>query len=160
MALADIAARVYNLPFYRAMVFTLAYTFTVTPLAMILGFLLALGVNAVPRVIKSPVIFFSLLPMVITPLIGSLVIYWMINAEGILGAFLQSVSGNPAAQPEVLPGADLGDAHRLRHLDQRAILVDRVLCRPPDRALGHAGIRHDRRRQPRCSASALSSCRR
>jgi ABC-type sugar transport system permease subunit len=88
-------AQIYNLPFYRAMVFTLVYTFTVTPLAMLLGFLIALAVNAVPRFLKSPVIFFSLLPMVITPLIGSLMVYWMINAEGILGAFIQYVSGNP-----------------------------------------------------------------
>jgi ABC-type sugar transport system permease subunit len=93
--LSDIVPRIYNLPFYRALVFTLTYTFTVTPLAMLMGFLLALGVNAVPRAIKSPVIFFSLLPMVITPLIGSLVIYWMINAEGILGALVQHVAGDP-----------------------------------------------------------------
>jgi ABC-type sugar transport system permease subunit len=92
---AEAVSRLYNLPFYRALIFTLTYTFTVTPLAMLVGFLLALGVNAVPRVVKSPVIFFSLLPMVITPLIGSLVIFWMINAEGILGAFVQYVAGDP-----------------------------------------------------------------
>jgi len=92
---ADVVSRIYNLPFYRALAFTLTYTFTVTPLAMLVGFLLALGVNTVPKVVKSPVIFFSLLPMVITPLIGSLVIFWMINAEGILGAFIQHVAGDP-----------------------------------------------------------------
>ena len=91
----DSVARIYNLPFYKALVFTLTYTFSVTPLAMFVGFLLALAVNAVPRFVRSPVIFFSLLPMVITPLIGSLVIYWMINAEGILGAFIQSIFGDP-----------------------------------------------------------------
>jgi ABC-type sugar transport system permease subunit len=91
----DVASQIYNLPFYKAMVFTLAYTFTVTPLAMMLGFVIALAVNAVPQLLKSPVIFFSLLPMVITPLIGSLMIYWMINAEGVLGAFIQYVSGDP-----------------------------------------------------------------
>ncbi len=92
---SDVVSQVYNLPFYRALVFTLTYTLTVTPLAMLVGFLLALAVNTVPRFIKSPVIFFSLLPMVITPLIGSLVIYWMIDARGILGAFIQYVFGNP-----------------------------------------------------------------
>ncbi len=86
---------IYNLPFYKALVFTLTYTLTVTPIAMLVGFLLALAVNAVPRFLRSPVIFFSLLPMVITPLIGSLVIYWMINAEGILGAFIQFAFGDP-----------------------------------------------------------------
>ena len=92
---ADMAARIYNLPFYRALSFTLVYTFLVTPLAMALGFLIALAVNTVPQLIKGPVIFFSLLPMVITPLIGSLVLYWMINAEGIIGVAVQKLSGDP-----------------------------------------------------------------
>jgi ABC-type sugar transport system permease subunit len=91
----DIASRIYNLPFYRAMAFTLAYTFIVTPLAMILGFGIALAVNGVPTFIKGPVIFFSLLPMIITPLIGSLMVYWMINADGIIGATLQSLFNDP-----------------------------------------------------------------
>lgn len=95
LGVSDVVVRIYNLPFYKALVFTLTYAFTVTPVAMLVGFLLALAVNAVPRFVRSPVIFFSLLPMVITPLIGSVVIYWMINAEGILGAFIQFLFGNP-----------------------------------------------------------------
>ena len=95
LSLGDIVTRIYNLPFYKALVFTLTYALVVTPSAMLVGFLLALAVNAVPRFIRSPVIFFSLLPMTITPLIGSLVIYWMINAEGILGAFIQYVFRDP-----------------------------------------------------------------
>ena len=89
------AVRIYNLPFYRALTFTLVYTFLVTPLALILGFMIALAVNTVPKLIKGPVIFFSLLPMVITPLIGSLVLYWMINSEGIIGVAVQRLSGDP-----------------------------------------------------------------
>jgi ABC-type sugar transport system permease subunit len=92
---ADVLAQMYNLPFYRALSFTLVYALVVTPLAMALGFLIALAVNAVTPRLKGPIIFFSLLPMVVTPLIGSLVVYWMINAEGILGAFIQYVTGNP-----------------------------------------------------------------
>ena len=92
----EAARRIYNLPFYKALFFTLVYTFSVTPLAMLLGFVIALAVNAVPPFLKSPVIFFSLLPMVVTPLIGSLMVYWMINAEGILGAFIQHMAGDPA----------------------------------------------------------------
>lgn len=84
-----------NLPFYSALVFTLAYTFIVTPLAMILGFFVALVVNMVPRAIKGSVIFFSLLPMIVTTLIGSLVLFWMINSNGIIGAFLQKLFNDP-----------------------------------------------------------------
>jgi ABC-type sugar transport system permease subunit len=89
------ASGIFNLPFYRALSFTLFYALLVTPLAMLLGFVIALAVNAVTPMLKGTVIFFSLLPMVVTPLIGSLVIYWMINAEGILGALIQNLTGDP-----------------------------------------------------------------
>ena len=55
-----------NLPFYRAMAFTLTFTFTVTPLLIALGLLIALSVNTMPRHFKGPLIFFSLLPMIVT----------------------------------------------------------------------------------------------
>jgi ABC-type sugar transport system permease subunit len=91
----DILTRIYNLPFYKALLFTLAYTFIVTPLAMILGFFIALAVNAVPGFIKGPVIFFSLLPMIVTPLVGSLILFWMMNSQGIIGATLQDIFNDP-----------------------------------------------------------------
>ena len=60
-----------NLPLYKALAFTLSYTFIVTPLVIILGLAVALAVNALPKIIKGPTIFVSLLPMIVTPLIGS-----------------------------------------------------------------------------------------
>ncbi|MBF9060556.1 ABC transporter permease subunit [Rhodobacterales bacterium HKCCSP123] len=87
--------RVMNLPFYRALVFTLAYTFIVTPLVVILGLAIALGVNALPKMFRGVTIFFSLLPMIVTPLIGSLVLFWMIDAEGVIGATLQILFDDP-----------------------------------------------------------------
>ena len=47
-----------NLPFYKAMGFTLAYTFIVTPLTIILGFMIAVAVNNAPRAIRGLSIFF------------------------------------------------------------------------------------------------------
>jgi len=91
----DVVARVYNLPFYKALSFTLTYTFLVTPLAMLLGFAIALGVNAIPPFYKGPIIFFSLLPMIVTPLVGALIIYWMVSSQGIIGATLQSLFNDP-----------------------------------------------------------------
>ena len=41
--------QIYNLPFYRALAFTLTYTFIVTPLVLLLGFFIALGVNNLPK---------------------------------------------------------------------------------------------------------------
>ena len=70
----DVVSRIYSLPLYRALAFTLTYCFLVTPLAMILGFFIALGVNGLPNLVKGPAIFLSLLPMIITPLVGALII--------------------------------------------------------------------------------------
>ncbi len=93
--LGDVLARIYNLPFYKALAFTLVFCFFVTPVAMALGFVIALAVNTIPRMVRGPVIFFSLLPMIITPLIGSLILYWMIHPMGIIGATLQDIFNDP-----------------------------------------------------------------
>ena len=87
--------RLGNLPFYRAMGFTLTYTFVVTPLLIILGLMIALAVNALHRKLKGLVIFFSLLPMIVPPLVGSLVLFWMLDSRGILGSFLQWLADDP-----------------------------------------------------------------
>lgn len=84
-------AGVYNLPFYKALFFTLTYTFVVAPVVLVLGLFVALGVNALPRITKGPTIFVSLLPMIVTPLIGSLILFWMVDADGIIGATLQLI---------------------------------------------------------------------
>jgi multiple sugar transport system permease protein len=95
MGLKDIATRLMNLPFYRAMAFTLTYCFFVTPCAMTLGFIIALAVNTMPKFWKGPAIFVSILPMIITPLVGSLILSWMFNPEGIFGATLQALTHDP-----------------------------------------------------------------
>lgn len=93
--LGNFLAKVQNLPFYRAMSFTLVFTFTVTPLLIILGMLIALAVNSLHRHLKGLVIFFSLLPMIVTPLIGSLILFWMIDSRGILGNAIQWMMDDP-----------------------------------------------------------------
>ena len=89
-------ASLSNLPFYRAMSFTLVFIFTVTPMVIVLGLLIALAVNSIYARLRGVVIFFSLLPFVITPLIGALVLYWMIDSRGILGNLLQWMAGDPS----------------------------------------------------------------
>ena len=89
-------ASLSNLPFYRAMSFTLVFIFTVTPMVIVLGLLIALAVNSIYARLRGIVIFFSLLPFVITPLIGALVLYWMIDSRGILGNLLQWMAGDPS----------------------------------------------------------------
>lgn len=93
--IGEFAEKLNNLPFYRAMGFTLTYTFTVTPLLIILGFMIAVAVNSLHRHLKGLVIFFSLLPMIVTPLIGSLILFWMIDSRGIVGNGLQWLLEDP-----------------------------------------------------------------
>jgi len=86
---------VFNLPFYRALAFTLTYTFVCTPALIALGFAIAVAVNSLHRHLKGLVIFFSLLPMIVTPLVGSLILFWMIDARGVLGNFIQYLANDP-----------------------------------------------------------------
>ena len=93
--LPDFGRSLMNLPFYKALGFTLTYTAVVTPLTIILGFLVAIAVNAVAKALRGPTIFFSLLPMIVTPLVGSLILFWMVDARGILGSGLQWLTDDP-----------------------------------------------------------------
>jgi len=95
-SIGEFASGIGNFPFYRALAFTLTYTFVVTPMVIILGFAIALAVNTMTARLKGPIIFFSLLPMIITPLIGSLILFWMIDARGILGTALQALFNDPS----------------------------------------------------------------
>ena len=88
-------AVVTNLPLYRALLFTLVFTFGVTPLVILLGFVIAIAVNALSQWVKGLVIFFSLLPFTVTPLVGSLILFWMIDARGIVGNSLQYLFNDP-----------------------------------------------------------------
>ena len=52
-----------NLPFYRAMSFTLVFIFTVTPMVIILGLLIALSVNSIYAQLRGIVIFSRFFPL-------------------------------------------------------------------------------------------------
>ena len=84
-----------DLPFYRALAFTLTYTAVVTPLVILLGLAIALGVNALPKLFKGPSIFVSLLPFLVTPLVGSLILFWMVDSDGVIGATIQKIFDDP-----------------------------------------------------------------
>ena len=94
-SIGDFFSNLKNLPFYRAMGFTLTFTFVVTPLVIVFGFIIALGVNSINQRLKGVMVFFSLLPMIVTPLVGSLILFWMIDSRGIIGTALQIIFENP-----------------------------------------------------------------
>jgi len=56
--IGDFLDQLLNLPFYGALAFTLTYTALVTPLSILLGFAIALAVNAIPKLFRGPAIFF------------------------------------------------------------------------------------------------------
>jgi ABC-type sugar transport system permease subunit len=87
--------RVMSLPFYRALAFTLTYTFVVTPFVLVLGLAIAVGVNNLPKMFKGVTIFMSLLPMMVPPVVGALILLWMVDAEGIIGATIQNIFNDP-----------------------------------------------------------------
>ncbi|MBT4998826.1 MAG: sugar ABC transporter permease [Oceanospirillaceae bacterium] len=101
--IGDFFTKILNLPFYKALSFTLTYTFVVTPFVILLGLAIALGVNSLPKFAKGPTIFVSLLPMIVTPLIGSLILFWMIDSDGVLGAALQYIFDDPALSLKASP---------------------------------------------------------
>ena len=88
-------SRLTNLPFYRDIYFTLIFTLIVTTLDVIVRILVALNGTALDQKLRGLVVFLSLLPFVINPLIGSLVLFWMIDSRGILGTSIQWIFSDP-----------------------------------------------------------------
>lgn len=79
-----------NIPFWKALRFTLTFTLITLPLVIIVGLALALAVNNAVRSIRGPVIFVSLLPFIITPVIGALSIRWLFVGDGILTRLMEN----------------------------------------------------------------------
>ena len=52
-SLGEFIGKVGNLPFYKALVFTLTYCVIVTPCVLLLGFIIALSLNAISRKIRG-----------------------------------------------------------------------------------------------------------
>ncbi len=102
-SLGEFFSLLYGLPFYKALAFTLSYTAIVTPIVIVLGFTIATAVNRLPPAAKGVAIFVSLLPMIVTPLVGSLVLFWMIDADGIIGSSLKLLMNDPGLSLKASP---------------------------------------------------------
>lgn len=89
--------RFLQIDFWSAARFTLMFTFVTLPLVLGLGVLIAITVNTTVRKIRGPVIFVSLLPFIITPVIGALSIRWLFVGDGILTAALEAMTGRDIA---------------------------------------------------------------
>ncbi len=78
-----------SIDFWKALRFTLTFTFITLPLVLGTGLAIALVINNAARRVKGPVIFISLLPFIITPVIGALSINWLFRGDGILTATME-----------------------------------------------------------------------
>ena len=78
-----------NIDFWKALRFTLTFTLITLPLIIGFGLLIAITVNNAVRSIRGPIIFVSLLPFIITPVIGALSIRWLFIGDGIMTAMLE-----------------------------------------------------------------------
>lgn len=90
----DLIAQLYreisNVDFWSALEFTLLYTFATTPIILILGLALALAVDRITPKLRGSVVFVTLLPMIVTPVVSSLAVYWLFLDGGVIAAFLES----------------------------------------------------------------------
>lgn len=77
--------------FVEALRFTLLYTLVTTPFVLVIGFALALGVQRLPTTLKGAVITLSLLPFIITPVVGALAIKWLFRDGGLVPHLLSQV---------------------------------------------------------------------
>jgi multiple sugar transport system permease protein len=70
--------------FIGALRFTLLYTLVTTPFVLLLGFLVALGVNSAAQRLRGFFITASLLPFIITPVVAALSIKWLFRDNGLV----------------------------------------------------------------------------
>jgi multiple sugar transport system permease protein len=82
---------VLRIDFWRALRFTTTFTLITLPLVLGLGLAIALVVNNATKAMKGPVIFVSLLPFIITPVIGGLSIRWLFYGDGIVTIWLEAL---------------------------------------------------------------------
>ncbi len=82
-------ADILKIDFWSALRFTLMFTFITLPLVIVVGLLVALTVNSLIAKLRGGIIFISLLPFIITPIIGALSIKWLFAGDGILTVFLE-----------------------------------------------------------------------
>ena len=79
-----------NIHFWRALRFTLMFTLVTLPFILVCGLLLALAVHGVVKRLRAPVIFISLLPLIITPIVGALSIRWLFVGDGVATVMLEN----------------------------------------------------------------------
>ncbi len=87
-------ADLLNIDFYKALRFTLTFTLITLPLVIGVGLAIAVAVNNAIKRLRGPIIFVSLLPFIITPVIGALSIRWLFVGDGLMTNALEAMLGH------------------------------------------------------------------
>ncbi|MDU8946622.1 carbohydrate ABC transporter permease [Ovoidimarina sediminis] len=82
---------ILTIDFWKALRFTLTFTLFTLPFVIGVGLAIAVVVNNLTKSLKGPVIFISLLPFIITPVIGALSIRWLFYGDGIVTVWLEAL---------------------------------------------------------------------
>ncbi len=82
-------SEILTIDFWKALRFTLTFTLLTLPLVLLVGLALAVAINNALKSIRGPIIFITLLPFIITPVIGALSIRWLFIGDGIMTAMLE-----------------------------------------------------------------------
>jgi multiple sugar transport system permease protein len=80
-----------NVDFWSALEFTLLYTFITTPFILLFGLALALAVNRASQRLRGAMVFVSLLPMIVTPVVSSLAVYWLFIDGAVIPSLLSAL---------------------------------------------------------------------
>ncbi|NNF70767.1 MAG: sugar ABC transporter permease [Rhodobacteraceae bacterium] len=88
---------ILQIDFWKALRFTLTFTLITLPLVIGVGLAIAVAVNNAAKSLRGQIIFISLLPFIITPVIGSLSIYWLFVGDGIITSLMERWSGQDIA---------------------------------------------------------------
>ena len=82
-----------TIDFYKALRFTVMFTLITLPFVLVVGLSIAMAVNNCVRTLRGPIIFVSLLPFIITPVIGALSIRWLFIGDGLITRGLEQLTG-------------------------------------------------------------------
>jgi multiple sugar transport system permease protein len=118
--------------FWSALRFTLLYIALTTPLVLGLGFALALGASVLTQRLKAVFITASLLPFIITPVVGALSIKWLFRDDGLVAGAAQLEHDPACVVVPNPPAAQMGPQIR-RHPEGQLAAVDDAT------APGHGG---------------------
>ena len=100
-------------------------------MVIILGLMIALACQPGHAfALKGPTIFVSLLPMIVTPLIGALILFWMIDAQGVHRQVpLQWIFDDPDLSLKASPSLTWMTLADLRRVARRPLCLCRLLRR-------------------------------